>query len=399
MLSIAERFDHPGLLRYVASLRAWFDPELQRAYEAAILPDGRWRLFLGMLAYGSYVERFLEFCAPSLLAPGNLDALFEPTLVIHTDAAGAALLARSPRMAAIVRLARVEIHQVPAGVLEQVPIDPAHKYWLLGGAHNLHMQMAKYRAHAYHMLMPDHFYAAGYFANLARLAAAGHDAIVQGALSTRIEAIGPQLKARGCDVPADELVGLGLDHLHWHFHGLTMNGRGDFNTSLLLLMIGADAVHIACPHMSPVYLSHAVLMRAPIRLFNTIDGQLPFLIPADIAPYVPAPSDGMAYMELSRSDKAFFGAGCSLDQFCVRFWVVNYCQRGFERFFGLTTRLPLPPGYVPPVKPMTLAEIEDLLRIARSAVAASFKEIHAMLPDKLRTDPTLGWADEAMAAA
>lgn len=399
MLSIAERFDHPGLLRYVASLRAWFDPELQRAYENAILPDGRWRLFLGMLAFGPYVERFLEFCAPSLLAAGNLDALFEPTIVIHTDAAGAEMLQRSPRMAAIARLAFVEIHQVPRDVLDQVGVDAAHKYWLLGGAHNLHMQMAKYRAHAYHMLMPDHFYSAGYFANLARLARDGKQAVVQGGLSTRVEAIGPALKARGCCVPADELAALGLECLHWHFLGLTMNGRSDFNTSLLLLMVGEDALHIASPHMSPVYFSHAVLMRAPIRLFNTIDGQLPFLVPDDVEPYVPGPRDGMAYMELSPAHKEFFGAGCSLEQFCIRFWVVNYCQRGFERFFGLTTRLALPPGYAPSVKPMTAREIDDLLAIARGAVARSFSEVYAVLPEKLRSDPTLGWAQEAAAAA
>jgi hypothetical protein len=89
--------------------------------------------------------------------------------------------------------------------------------------------------------------------------------------------------------PAD-LVGLALENLHPQLDAFIINGRDDLPGSLLLIMIGDRAVHIVSPHMSIVYLAHDVLMRAPLRLFNTIDGQLPWFIPADVEPTVPSPT-------------------------------------------------------------------------------------------------------------
>jgi hypothetical protein len=298
----AEDWNYPGLNRFATTMERWFYHEQHVAYANAVLPDGTWRLFLGMLVYGAYVDRFLRVCLPSLLAPGNVPALDEPTIVIHTDRASVDRIVAEVEKD-LTRHAKVEVHIVPDAILDMVPENPANKYWLLGATHNLHMQQAKYRCHGYHMLMPDHVYADGYFANLVRLKDEGARAIVQGGLSAKLEAVAPVIEAQGGVIGPADLVGLAIENMHPQLDAFIINGRLDLPGSLLLIMIGDRAVHIVSPHMSIVYLAHDVLMRAPLRLFNTIDGQLPWFIPADVEPTVPSPSDGMVYVEVSDKDK------------------------------------------------------------------------------------------------
>lgn len=385
-------WNYPGLPRFAKTMERWFYHEQRIAFDNAVEPDGVWRLFLGVLVYGDYVERFLRLCVPVLLAPGNLPALDQqPTIIIHTDRASVDRIVAGVE-AKLTSVARVEVHIIPDDIIAMVPENPANKYWLLGAAHNLHMQQAKYRCHAYHMLMPDQIFADGYFANLVRLKDNGAQAIVQGGLSAKLEEMTPELEARNGVIAPDELMGLALENLHPQLDAFIMNQRDDLPGSLLLVMIGQKAVHIISPHMSIIYLSHDVLMRAPVRLFNTIDGQLPWFIPQDVEPVVPGPDDGMVYVELSDKDKPghWGNDGCTVEQFCARFWVMVYCVRGFERYFGLSTVLPVPAGCRLPVKPMGEAEIDALKRNVRAAVKDSHAMTYAMLPERLRIDP-LDW--------
>lgn len=380
----AGEFQYEGLPRFVTNLEKWFSVEQRVAYDTAVLPDGKDRLLLGVLVFGTYVDRFLRYCVPSLLSPGNLKSLFEPLVVIHTNATSVGRIE-----AGIVELrkcARVEIYVVPEEILSQVPEKDANKYWLLGAALNLHMQQAKYWAHSYHMLMPDHVYAVGYFSALKWLAQKGKQAIVQGALSGQIEKIGPVLEDRLGSIGPSALASLVVDNMHGQMLPFLMNGRVDYPTSLLMVMIGADRLHIMSPHMTIIYLSHALLMCIPLRLFNTTDSQLPFLIPDDVEPYVPSVEDGMVYAELSDLDKpAFFKEGCDLNEFCARFWIMNCCCRGYERFFGLTTVMQLTGR--PKLKPMSDDDISALKQRVRNAVAISYDEIYSSLPEHLRRDP------------
>lgn len=385
-------WNYPGLPAYVNAMQAWFYPNLHHAHQTALTempdgPDGKWRLCLGVLVFGAYVERFLRLTVPSLLAPGNVRALHDPLVIVHTDAAHVERLRAG--LAALAEIARVEIHTVPAEILDKVSENPANKYWVLGAAHNLHMQQAKYRGCAYHMLMPDHVYGAGFFANLSRLREAGKQAIVQGGLSASIEAVGPLLEAAGSAISPRKLTRLALDHLHSQMGPFIMNGRADWPSSLLLVMVGARAVHMVCPHLSIVYLSHEVLMRAPIRLFNTIDGQLPWFIPEDVEAYVPGPADEMVYVEISDDAKPVYytNEGHTLEQFCAHFWGRLHCTLGFGRFFNLTTILPFPDGYRPPMTPMTDDEIAARTATIRQALADNYDAVYALLPERMRIDP------------
>lgn len=380
-------FDYPGLNTYIGALENWVFPEIRRAYDAAILPDGKWRLFLGVIVYGRYVDRFLDLCVPTLLAPGNVPALSEPTILIHTDRASLPKLKSG--VMRLSEVAKVEIHIIPDQIIAMVGENPSNKYWLLGAAHNLHMMQAKYRAHAYHMLMPDHVYSERYFVNLARLARE-HHALVQCNISASMEAVTDTLTMCDGRIDSRELNALALDNMHQQVTPYVMNGKEGYPTNLLLVMVGKDAVHIVSPHMSIVYLSHSVLMRAPLRLFNTVDGQLPFFIPEDVEPYVPMPDDDMSYMEVSDAQKPYNPAdSCSLAEFAARFWIAAYCHKGFLRYLGLSTIAALPAGYVPPIKPMADDEIDALHERVYAGVVNSFDMIYAAAPEERRIDPIL----------
>lgn len=392
----AGEWNYPGLPRYIAALECWFYAQQRIAYADAILPDWQWRLCLGVLVYGSYVDRFLRLCVPSLMAEGNLPVLEDPLVIVHTDLASAERL--QIELTPLSEFARVEIHIVPQAIIDMIPEKDANKYWMLGAAHNLHMQQAKYRAHAYHMLMPDHIYGKGFFANLVRLALAGKRVIVQGAMSCVLEDVAPLLEQDNGEHDARRLNAMALDHLHEQIQPLVMNGREDYPGCTFMLFVASGAVHIVSPHMSIVYLSHDVLMRNSLRLFNTVDGQLPYFIPDDVEPYMPSPDDGMGYIEVSERAKPFNrGKGCLLMEFCVRFWTMAHCERGFERYFGLTTVLPFPDGYVPSIEPMTEAEIESIKTTVRNTVSESYDEIRAALPPIWRVDPLLRAAQEVAA--
>lgn len=384
----ADGWKYDGIERYLNGLQEWFFREQSTAYEGATLPDGKWRLLLGTLAYGTYVDRFLDVCVPTLLAPGNISSLPDPLVIIHTDRASVDKLVAGVE-ARLCSFARVEIHVIPDELVAMAADHPANKYWLLGAANNLHIQQAKYRAHGFHMLMPDHVYAAGYFANMRRLAESGAAAIVQGALSAKLGEMSALLRERKHVVGPADLMAMVLDNLHQQMAPFLMNGRRNLPKESLLVMIGKRAVHICGAHITVTYLSHEVIMRARPRLMNTIDTQLPWLIPDDVEPVMPGPFDGMAYCEVSDEDtKAFWTTeGNTAIEFSTEFWMRGFCTRGYERFLRLTTVLPFTPGYTPPIEPMSEAEIERLQHDTRKAVSDAYDMILSLVPERWKVDP------------
>lgn len=388
-----------SLRPFLTSIEEWIYPEFRTAWDNAELPDGKHRLFLGVLVYGKYVDRFLNICVPSLLAEGNLKSLYDPMLVVHTDAASVSKLTIG--LAELQKYVRVEIHTLPESILSQIKDRPDNIYWLLGSVLNLHMHQAKYRAHAYHTLMPDHFYAMDYFANLDRLRK-DHPAIVQGAVSTHLEGLAPVLRDLHYSVHHKVLSTLGSEYLHPHMAPFVMNGRepNDYPSSLMLLMFGEKGTYLFSPHMTPVYLSHDILMKAPIRMFNTLDAQLPFFIPEDVQPYCPSAEDGMVYIELSEGTRPVMRQPkcSSVEEFCARFWIVGTCERGYEKFFGLTTVQPYPEGYKSLRKPMSDQEISKIQKTIRKAVFKSHGTVQKTVPEPWRQDP-MEWIKKNMTQA
>lgn len=380
--------------RFAAHLQKWFAESIKTAWDRASLKPDRWKLALGCIVYGErYTDRFLKYCVPSLLAEGNLPAIKDSPvwIIIQTDDASISKLKADSGLQALGKMGIcIEIQTIPQEIIDGVAEEEMNKYWLLGAAHNLQMQHAKYLGYGFHMLMPDHVYSRNYFVNLRRVSE-GKDAIVQAALSARIEEADELNNDGILSIDSKELNAIALDHLHRQFQPYIMNGR-DYKTDCpvhsFMFFIGRDTVHIMCPHMSPVYFSHAALMKCPLRLFNTIDSQLPFFLPESANVYAPKPQDDMSYIEISDDNKPF-GVTPPTDilNFCIAFWMLTYSEKGFLRYLNLDNILGLPDGYAHPIDPMNDDEIYTTLTEVRKQVADSFDKIFPVLEKRYQKDP------------
>lgn len=380
-------FYYPGLPRYIGALETWFYKELRIAFDTAT-ESNRWRLLLGCLVHGRYVKRFLEITVPSLMADGNLSSIPSPMIVIHTDAANKNKIQRAFESYGC----SPEVYIVPDDIIEMSHEYKANKYWLLGAVHQLQMQQAKYRNCGYHMLGADHVYARGFFHNLKRLVDSGEKAVIRGGLSAKLGKIRPYLKAKNFNVSPEELNGLALDHLHPQFKALICNNRNDLPFSTLMLFFSKDTIHAYSPHQAPLYLSNEVLRQTPLRLFNTIDGQLPWLIPENVKAYVPPPDDGIAYIEVSDVGKrpnANSKNAVNLYQWTSYFWALVHCDRRYERFLQLPTVFPLPRGHRLPVKAITIEDIHKTMAIVFEAVSTLHDSIESIMPEDRRVDPIM----------
>lgn len=364
-----EAFISPAAPAYAQALTAWFDQSFRAAQKRAGYGPVN-RLALPMLAYGDYVERFLDLTLPSLLAPGNLDELYRPVILAHTDERGARLLTKAG--AIIGERAEVEVHVVPTDLIEQVNDEESNKYWLLGCAQQLQMQIAKCLGLDYHMLYPDMIYAREFFSNLMKLVHTGHTAIVHGTMSGVLQDVAPRFRAGKCNFSPADLTALVLDHLHRLTRENVVNARSGYPAAPLFLYVGEGRLHYVCPHMNLIYLAHEHLFKVPLVGFNTVDAALAQVIPPEVEVYAPVAADGIAWAELS-SIKRFVTPShhCELGELALRFWVLTWCEEKFIRYINLDIEMPLPQGYRPPWAPMTEAEIADHKAAVRKAIADS----------------------------
>lgn len=364
-----DAFLAPAPPHYAAALERWFWVSFNAAAAKAGYGSAN-RLCLAMLAYGAYVDRFLDLTLPSLLAPGNLAALDSPIILVHTDDRGVELLRRAAEI--VGNRARFEIHVVPQDLLDQAGEEPSNKYWLLGCAQQLQMQMAKCMGYDYHMLYPDVVYARDFFENLIRLAEHGKQAIVLGGLTTRIEKVAPIVRERGHNIAAAELNAIGLDHLHQQMTQFVVNGRAEYPSTPLFLLAGAGALHYVCPHYNIIFLAHALLHKVPLVLFNTVDAALPQVISDEAEVYAPQRADGIAWIEVSDQSRVVTPElACDLGEMAVRFWVMVWCNENYLRYLDLDCEMALPDGYVSPYPAMTETAIASYKETLRRAVRDS----------------------------
>lgn len=382
---------------YTKELGEWFDIVLKREFERC--KPNNMRLLLGCVVWGEkYLNRFLQYGVPSLLAPANLPVLLglgdTICIMIHTNQDSFPILKADPGLLKLAELgACIELQPIPQSIIDKVPEHPKNKYKLIGAVHNLHMKQAKYMRCAYHMLMPDHVYSESYFFGLKVKAAEGHDAIVHGGLSCTIEDAASELVSEdGVLVRnARQLNGIAWNNLHDMFKPYVMNGRNldkDCPVCSHMIFSSKRNVHVMSPHHSIAYLSHGALMRGPIRLFNTIDSQLPYFISESMKVTIPRPEDDMSYIEISDRQKDHRAPEPhDLLMFCLQFWLANYCEPGFLRFFEMDNILGLPDWFEPKVEPITENEIGLIKDRVRKAVRKNRERCIEAIRPELRDDP------------
>lgn len=262
----------------------WYEAERQKP----IRGRAEAKVVTGFPLWGdAYVRRFKDYMLPSMLAPGNRDLFERGEVVLYVDRAA---------------LRDLEIWGVPATlrlipdeVMAVVRAEPGYKYTLLAAVHNLLIQQAAAKGAGFSMTCADHVYSDRFFERLLHRGKT-HDAIAHLALITSEAGIGPVLANR------PRLSARKLGSAGWHFaSGLMrswlMNDVETLDTlpgSHILVWRGLDAIHIHCPHLTPIWLSAERCKAMPTDLGNTLDA-MGHLYP-DF--YVPTVADDMTVLTL-----------------------------------------------------------------------------------------------------
>lgn len=334
---------------FLPVLESWFGTEMARLYEMPPM-RGENVLLMGCPVWGKkYLDRFQNYCLPSIVSDKNLAALSGRChMVLFTDVES---FTRLWSMTRILEGAGITLQLllIPKEVMEHVyprpqqasqkfrlegaepPPDPTelNKYWVLGVAGNVMLQMAGRAGMAFHMLQPDHIYSAEYFPNLFRLRDEGHEAITQPGISADITTAWEDIEAYrneqgNLPIPDRDLGTIGWNHLHKQTRACLMNGATiptKMPHSHLLVWQGRDKIVLHCCHMNPAYMSPRLCAMAPPRIPATLDAELPsFIPPKEATFYVPTISDGMTYLEVSDKDKTAKEEFVGLEEFSERWW-------------------------------------------------------------------------------
>ena len=332
-------------VKYLPMLTKWYVKE-HNAVVKEKYPK-RYTALFACPVWGAYVDRFLNICIPSLLAPGNLPALTTGIiLLLHTDKASKPKLEKGLAHLRKYKV-KVIIKVIPARIIAETGVRKLNKYWLLGSVQNYYLRFAKVHGLGFHMLMPDHVYSHEYFYNLGRLSDK-HPFIVQGSINGHLkycsEDLEPYRKGKRLIVPAKELAAIGCNYLHSITHAGIMNGRDwkqRISRSHIFLWRGKRELRIYCPHSTIAWISAELVKHVPLRLFSALDTQLPYLAPEPIPVYVPTLKDNMVYVELSDDSKPDNKELTHFDEFAARYWMANKID-GYLRYFRRGHSFPLP---------------------------------------------------------
>jgi len=373
--------------RYIPSLKAWFRREWKALNSQPPLP-GR-GLLMGCPLWGKdFIDRFFYFCLPTILASKNLAALKKNgcRIVIYTDEGDDEGFERFWQMKRDLRRhgIKVEIRGIPHEIIEQVPKLQLNKYWLLGTVQQLLIQEAAESGMAFHALHPDHLHNDTYYLNLFRLAKK-NECIAQTSISADLEACLPELeqyrKDGALEIPALEVGDMGWRHMHKQTRYNLMNKvdiTKEFPKTHFQCWQGRETLYLYCCHMNATYLSAEVCAKAPVRLHNALDTELPYFMPNGARICVPEASDGMTFIELSDDSKI---GGTAQDrvpftEFAAQCWSTVHFLDHWMPFFAVANEVPIKP------QPEGLA-FEDIQKLQNSIVQA-LVNVKPALEDQMR---------------
>lgn len=328
-------------------------PQLERWYAMEIfdlwgkIPEGGPGTILSCPIWGNYVERFRDYCLPTLMAGPNIAALAtRGRFVLYTDAAsGPRLLNVLHPLVEKVGHSRVIVRLIPPEVMAYLPgpeirkDDPSqmNRYWILGIAGQAALKMAGRCGMSFHHLYPDVLFSPTYFPELF---AKGEEweAIAQTTVSVDLDAAASDIeKFRQPDrtllIPHLELGTLGLKHLHAQTRANLMNSAGpdDLPETHMLIWQGRDKLWLYSPHMNAIYLSARLCASAPSRIPATIDAELPAFI-RDTPFYVPQAGE-MTCIEVSDGDKGHNPTRVDFPGFARRAWAQIRFNEKYMTYF------------------------------------------------------------------
>lgn len=378
---------------YLNVLEGWFGDEMSEI-NGRLAPPGT-GLLMGAPIWGQhYVDRFAWYCLPSLLAPQNLAALRDNCrLVLFTDRASWAPLWNVLRGLEHGTGIEVILREIPQPVMDGIynqqgsPVD--NKYWALGVAGQLCLQMAGRANMAFHMLAPDHVYAATYFENLFRIADGGYEAIAQPGISASLtqelhaELYTYKQEDGSLAIPDRDLGTMGWRHLHPQTQENMITDKtipDNLPLSHLWVWQGEDRLYLSSCHMNAAYLSPRLCAIAPTRIPATIDAELPAFFPEKF--YVPKADDGLTFIELSDASKPHDARKGNLEAFVAACCEKTAFQEDWAPFTREVYEIPIHPQetFVDEAKirhqhAWLLAQLQDERPTMKAK--AAYKLIHA----------------------
>jgi len=349
----AQATHHQAVQDFLPVLENWFGQDMALLYRNP--PARKDGILMGCPIFGEkYLARFEQYCLPSLMAPQNLAVLKgRARLVLYTDADSFIHLWSITRKLEGLGI-EVQLPLIPPEVMAHFPRglhpdDPRqlNKYWILGVAQNVLVQMAGRAGMAFHALHPDHVYAQAYFPNMDRLLKAGHDNLAQTGISANIQTAAAELEkyrlSTGELVISDRNLGdLGWRHLHKQTRASLMNSA-DMENSLphshFLAWQGRDALHLYSCHMNAVHLSPAKCAAAGTRLPATLDAELPSFMGQEF--YVPTPEDGLTFIEVSDDTKEAEEGDVPFTEFARRWWLHVRFSDDWMKYSNTVCKVPI----------------------------------------------------------
>lgn len=294
--------------RAIYEIISWLDAKL-----GAVTPDSQENSFvISLLAFGDeYVQKFVDFTAPSLLAQGNLPYLTKEkniTVYLHTDKKGHELIDKSSAIEKFRELGiQVEYVIIPEELLIHLK-NPTIIYWLLGASASLGLHYAKALHATFHHSYPDLVYSDKFFSELHRLSKQ-HTSILGGGMRSDETLIMPRLeKYRNgytLAVPSADLMAHHMDCIHMCSWAMVSNNRPNFWTypqSHVIIWESEEMVHINSPHLMAHWVDYSVIKNLPVRFYMTLDSEMDLLCKNENY-YVIQEDDEVYQIELSRPDR------------------------------------------------------------------------------------------------
>lgn len=263
----------------------WYEAERQQIAHDS--PDTS--LVMGFPLWGeTYARRFLDFGLPSLRA--NRAAFLEARadLVVYVDEPTRPMLPPS-----------LHTRVIPHDVMQVLHAEPGYKYALLTAVHKLLIQQAAAKGAGFNAGTADVVYSDRFFERLLDLGRT-HDAIANLALIVSGERAGPELSShrqgKVLSLSAPELGSIGWRHISGLMGSWLVDDVEAPPASHVLLWKGLDAIHIRCPHPTPIWLSPARCRAVPTDIGDTLDAMGPLYLGSDF--YAPTVADGMTVLTL-----------------------------------------------------------------------------------------------------
>lgn len=263
----------------------WYEAERCRPRCEEI--DGT-RVVMGFPLWGeAYVRRFLDFMWPSIRANARPLSAARADFVLYVDEPSRKMLP-----------AGLHMRVIPHDVMQLVRSDPGYKYALLTAVHKILIQRAARKGAGFNAGTADVVYSERFFERLLELGRT-HDAIANLALIVSGERAAPELADRRAagvlSLSARDLGSLGWRNISGLMGSWLVGSLEQPPASHVLLWRGQSAIHIRCPHLTPIWLNPARCRAIPVDLGDTLDGN-----PAYLGEnfYVPTESDEMTVLTL-----------------------------------------------------------------------------------------------------